>query len=169
MKTFWRQIKREFFCVDRTMLAVFAGAAVLFGIFFALGGVSRYVVGHLIFPRGALPSLVMVLLWSVMLAALGVSAALVRSSDTAPVFVPKNMLFLLFLAALMLCYVWIPLVYKAASFFAALLVLAVLLLCLLAIFCGVRRSCAAVTVILAIFALWVGYLFYYTLALLLLN
>ena len=169
MKTFWRQIKREFFYVDRTMLAVFAGTAVLLGVFFALGSVNRHVVGHLLFPRGAIPSFVMVLLWGVMLAALGASAVLVRSSDATPLFVPKNILFLLFLAALTLCYVWIPLVYKAASFFAALLVLTVLFLCLLAIFCGVRRSCAAVTVILAIFALWLGYLFYYTFALLLLN
>ena len=95
MKTFWRQIKREFFCVDRTMLAVFAGTAVLLGVFFALGSVNRHVVGHLLFPRGALPSFVMVLLWGVMLAALGASAALVRSSDAAPLFVPKNILFLL--------------------------------------------------------------------------
>lgn len=169
MKTFWRQVKRDFFCVDRTMLAVFAGTAVILGILFALGGVNRHVVGCLLFPRGALPSFVMVFLWGVMLAALGVSAALIRSSDTAPCLVSKNILLLLFLAALTLCYVWIPLVYKAASFFLALLVLAVLFLCLLAIFFSVRSSHVTASVILAVFALWLGYLFYYTLALLLLN
>ena len=74
MKTFWRQMKRDIFCADRTMLAVFASASVILGILFALGGVNRHVVGCLLFPRGALPSFVMVLLWGVMLAALGASA-----------------------------------------------------------------------------------------------
>ena len=62
MKTFWRRLRRDFFCVNRGIWIAFAATAVLLGAVFALGGVNRHVLGYLLFPRGALPPFAMVLL-----------------------------------------------------------------------------------------------------------
>ena len=169
MKTFWRRLRRDFFCVNRGIWIAFAATAVLLGAVFALGGMNRHVLGYLLFPRGALPPFAMVLLWGVMLSLLGTAAALVCTGESACRASARNTILLLFLSALVLCYVWIPLVYKAASFFLALLVLAVLFFCLAAIFMTVWREHSTAAVLLCFFALWIAYLFYYTFSLFLLN
>lgn len=169
MEKFRKRIAREIFCFNRKTVLLFAAAAVLLGLLFALGGVNRYVYWHLFLPRGALPPFFMVLLWGLMLALFGVCMALAFDSPFCDRHITKNMLLLLFCASLVLCYVWIPMVYKAAAFFLALLIVVMLLLCLSLFFVTVWRLHKVAAAGIGIFALWILYILYYTFALFLLN
>ncbi len=164
-----KQISREIFCRDRKTLLLFVGSAVFLGLLFALFGVNRYVYYHLFLPRGALPPFFMVLLWGLMLALLGVSAALAFASPHCDRHITKNTILMLFGAVLLLCCVWIPMVYKAAAFFLALLLILLLMFCLALFFFTVWRLNKAAGVGICIFALWITYVLYYTFAIFLLN
>lgn len=169
MEKLRRELHRELTCVNRAYLWLFSLGALILGILFAIGGVNRFVYGCLLLPRGALPPFLLILLWGLMLFVFGASVSLAYSSPLCLKTQTRQSVLLLFLASLVLCYVWIPMVYKAASFFLALLVLAVLFLSLAVMLLSICKTHRTAAIGIGIFALWIAYIFYYTFALFLLN
>ena len=169
MEKLKRELHRELACINRAYLWLFSLVALILGILFAVGGVNRFVYGSLLLPRGALPPFLLIFLWGAMLFLFGASVSLVYASPLSLKTQTRQTVLLLFFASLVLCYVWIPMVFKAASFFLALLVLAVLFLSLASILLCICKTHRAAAFGIAVFSLWIAYIFYYTFALLLLN
>ena len=166
-----RRIRTESAYMNPILLGICAGVAVLLGAIFTTNLIGRP-AGFLL-PRTALPSFLHILFQLAAYALFGAAFAILWKAPlpqkTYRLRLQKKCALVLFVCVLVLCYVWIPLVYKAASFFLALLVLAVLFFCLAAIFMTVWREHSTAAVLLCFFALWIAYLFYYTFSLFLLN
>lgn len=163
-----RQMEAELAPIRKTALFISAGVCVVFGILFALTGVDRYVYFCTLQPRCRLSPFFSVVLWIVALAVYGASAALLlarrrglekRSCEVG----------ILAVSAPILCYVWLPVVYKAASFLLATLLVAVILFCMAALFSNACRRSRIAALGFALFSVWMLYILYYSFALFLLN
>ena len=164
-----RKLRAETACLNRTAVIAACAAAVVFGILFAVNGIDADVCGKMIRPACALPVWLMIPFFAFALCVLAFSFACAVSS---PVIVPgkrQKLTAALYFTVLALNYVWIPLTYKAASFFASFIVCAICIAVLCAIYTVVSRAgkLAAATVI--IFAVWKVYLAYLSIALFFVN
>ena len=169
MKELKRRIRSELSCVNTVFLLIMAGACVLLGVLFAVSGVSGLVYWHTFQPKFGLPPFFMVLFWMLAYALYGASSAVALCAPRYQSQAARKRMAILSACLLVLCYVWIPVVYKAASFFLATLLIAVIILCLAVLYSMFRRISCLASWGLLIFAVWMLYILYYTFALFLLN
>ncbi len=169
MKELKRRIRSELSCVNTVFLLIMAGACVLLGVLFAVSGVSGFVYWHTFQPKFGLPPFFMVLFWILAYALYGASSAVALCAPRCQSQAARKRIAILSACLLVLCYVWIPVVYKAASFFLATLLIAVIILCLAVLYSIFRRISCLASWGLLIFAVWMLYILYYTFALFLLN
>ncbi len=169
MKELKRRLRSELSCVNMVFLSILAGACVLLGILFAISGVSGFVYWHTFQPKFGLPPFFMVLFWIIAYALFGACIAIALSAPRCQSEAARKRTAILAACALILCYVWIPVVYKAASFFLATLLAAVIVLCLAVLYSMLRRVSRLASFGILVFAVWMLYILCYTLALFLLN
>ena len=166
---FKRQLRAELSCVNTTLVLVMAGVRVLLGILFAISGVSQYVYWYTYQPKCGLPAFFMVLFWMIAYAVFGACTAIALSAPHYRSQQAKKHAAILAACTLVLCYVWIPVVYKAASFFLATLLAVVIIICLAVLFSMFCRISKLASWGILAFAAWMLYILYYTFALFLLN
>lgn len=164
-----RRVRSELSCVNTVFLLILAGACVLLGILFAISGVSGFVYWHTFQPKFGLPPFFMVLFWIIAFALYGACVAVALSAPRYPSQAARKRAAILSACALVLCYVWIPVVYKAASFFLATLLVAVIILCLAVLYSMFRRVSRLASWGILIFTVWMLYILYYSFTLFLLN
>ena len=165
---FKRKWRYEISCVNVTLVIILAAVAVVLGALFAISGAGRYLYWYFLQPRCAPAPFFMVLLWGIAYALLGASVGAALSVPCRHA-VTRRRIALAFACALILCYVWIPVVYRAASFFLGTLLVAVIILCLAVLFSLVSRISRLASWGVLVFAVWMLYILYYTFALGLIN
>ena len=169
IKEIKRQMQHELSCVNLTFVIILAAACVVLGILFAIGGVDRYLYWYYYLPKCALSPFFLVLFWLVAYALFGACAAVALSAPCYRCAVAKKKMAVLFACTLVLCYVWIPVVYKASSFFLGTLLVAVIIVCLAVLFSMSTRISKLASWGILLFAFWMLYILYYTFTLCLLN
>ena len=162
------RIRKESAFLNPVTLGVCTGIAILFGALFTTSFVGR--PGFLL-PRTALPSFLHVLF---QLMAYAVFGAAFTALLNAPVCRQANRLrlqkkygLLLSVCTLVLCYVWIPLVCKAGSYFLGALLCGVIFIALTVLFFLSFRVSVISAGLLVLFSLWMLYILYITLSFLL--
>ena len=159
-----RKIRAETACINRAALAVACAAVVVFGILFAVNGVNADVYKQMIKPACALPVWLMIPFFAVALCVLAFSCVCAVSFPAGISGKRQKIIVALYFAALALNCVWIPLTYKAASFFAAFLVCAVCLAVLCVLYATVSRVGKLPAAAVIIYSVWVVYLAYFSMA-----
>ena len=165
---FKRKWRYEISCVNTTLVIILAAVAVGLGILFAVSGIDHYLYWYCLQPRCALAPFFMIIFWALAYALLGASVGVALSVPCRHV-VTKRRIAVVSLCALILCYVWIPVVYKAASFFLGTLLVAVIILILAVLFSMCSRISRLASWGVLAFAVWMLYILYYTFTLGLLN
>ena len=163
------RIRKESAFLNPVILGVSTGVAILFGALFTTSFVGR-MPGFLL-PRTALPSFLHILFQLMAYAVLGAAFAALLNSPSCN---PSNRLrfrkkcgLLLFVCTLVLCYVWIPLVCKAGSYFLGTLLCCVIFIALITLFFLSSRISVICSGLLVLFAIWMLYILYITLSFLL--
>ncbi len=162
-----RRIRIESACLNPILLGICAGAAVLLGALFTTNPALR--PAGIFLPRTALPSFFHILFQLVAYAVFGAAfAAFLRTPycDRKQFRLPKLCGNFLFVCTLVLCYVWIPVVCKAKSFFLGTLLCGVILIALLALVLITYRISVLSTLGLIFFSVWMLYILYLTITLL---
>lgn len=165
-----REIKRciriESACLNPIVLGICAGVTVLLGALFTTNLVSRPI--GIFLPSTALPSFLHILLQLLAYAVFGAAFAALLctplSQKTRSLRLRKKCALLLFVCVLILCYVWIPVVCRAGSYFLGALLCGVILLALFVLFLITQRISVISAGLLVFFALWMLYILYITLA-----
>lgn len=169
IKDLKRRIHYELSCINTTLAIIMAAGCVLLGILFAIGGVDGDLYEEWNIPLCAFSPFFMVLFWIIAYAVFGASCAIAISTPYNRNGAAKTRSIILFACTLVLCYSWIPIVYKAASLLLGTLLAAVIIICLAILFSMfVRMNRIAAWGVFA-FAAWMLYILYYTFALFLLN
>lgn len=167
IRSFCRRLHREISCANAKAVGICAAVCALVSVLFAIGGVDRHLYWRYILPRHAPSPFFLIVLWMIAYGLFGACFAMMLSSREESSHKKKTGL--LFFGVLILCYVWIPIVYKAASFFLGALLVAVIFACLVVLFLQCVRISLSASLGVAGFSLWILYVFCYTLALSLLN
>ena len=155
-----RRVRRELSCINTTLVIIFAAAAVTLGIIFAIGGVDGDACEEVIF---------MCYFFGIAVALFAVSQAIIISTPAGCFAKQKTRSIVLFACALILVYVWIPVMFTATEFLlGTLLVLIIMLACAALFSIALKINRIAAYAIFA-FALWMLYILYFSFALLLLN
>ena len=164
-----RRVRRELSCINTTLVIIFAAAAVTLGIIFAIGGVDGDACDEIIFPECAFSPFFMCFFFGIAVALFAVSQAIIISTPAGCIAKQKPRGTVLFACALILVYVWIPVMFTAAEFLlGTLLVLIIMLACAALFSIALKINRIAAYAIFA-FALWMLYILYFSFALLLLN
>lgn len=163
------RICRESAFLSPVVLGICVSIAVLLGALFTTSLVGC--VAGFYLPRTALPSFLHILFQLIAYAIFGAAfAALLNAplcQKTKRLRLQKNCALLLFVCTLVLCYVWIPVVCKAGSYFLGALLCGVILIALAALFLITHRISVISAGLLVLFALWMLYILYITLSFLL--
>ena len=122
-------------------------------------------------PRTALPSFLHILFQLAAYALFGAAFAILWKAPlpqkTYRLRLQKKCALVLFVCVLVLCYVWIPVVCKAGSYFLGVLLCGVILLSLFVLACLSYRISLLTSVLLVVFSVWALYILYITLSFLL--
>jgi tryptophan-rich sensory protein len=165
---------REIKCRFRTesaflspvILGIAAGITVLLGAIFTMSLVGRPF--GVLLPRTALPSFFHILFQLLAYAIFGAAFASLLTTPlcqkTRRLRLQKAYALVLFVCVLILCYVWIPVVYKAGSYFLGVLLCGVILLSLFVLFFLTYRLNIISAGLLALFAVWMLYILYITIS-----
>ena len=164
-----RRMRSEIACMNKTLVIILAAACVLLGILFAISGVDKYVYWYCFQPKCAMAPFFMVLFWIIAYAVFGASVAIALAAPCYRSQTAKKRAAILAACTLVLCYVWIPVVYKAASFFLATLLVAGIVICLAGLFSLFTRLSKLASWGILLFAAWMLYILYYSFTLFLLN
>lgn len=169
----WKEWKRcfceEFSRLPTVSLWVTAGLCLFFGILIACSGFSRYHTVFFFFPRGALPRFLMAVFWCLGYLLLGIALGAFLFFGKCRRDPMQGQVLLLFACTLLCAYAWIPVVYGAGALFLGILLSVFCLFCSWLLLRMMGRFYRVSSFCMAIFLLWMGYVFYYTLALFLLN
>lgn len=164
-----RRIRTESAYMNPILLGICAGVAVLLGAIFTTNLIGRP-AGFLL-PRTALPSFLHILFQLAAYALFGAAFAILWKAPlpqkTYRLRLQKKCALVLFVCVLVLCYVWIPVVCKAGSYFLGVLLCGVILLSLFVLACLSYRISLLTSVLLVVFSVWVLYILYITLSFLL--
>lgn len=164
-----RRVRRGLSCINTTLVIIFVAVAVTLGIIFAIGGIDGDVCDEMIFPDCAFSPFFMCFFFGVAIAVFAVSQAIIISTPTGCFAKEKTRSTIIFICALILIYVWIPVTFTAAAFFlATMLVMIILLACAVLFSAAVKINRIAAYAVFA-FALWMLYILYYSFAMMLLN
>ncbi len=164
-----RRIHTESAFLNPITLGISAGASVLLGALCATGFITH--PASAFFPRTALPSFLHILLQLIAYAALGAAFAsllhipLCRNLSEH-LRLRKNSALLLLPCILVLCYVWIPTVCRARSFFLGTLLCGVILVALVVLMLLTWRISLICAGLAFVSSLWMIYILYVTLTLL---
>lgn len=164
-----RRIRTETSFLCGPVPFIMCAAAVALGIFFAIGGIDGEMCDELEFPHLYVGAVPMILLYALALAALAFSAACAVYSPSRPRKKDGRFARALYAVDFALIYIWIPLTFKAGTFFASLILCCVgcAVSCLLfRMICCAGRLCR---VGLYIFFAWQIYLAYISAALFIIN
>jgi len=161
------RLRKECAFLNPVLLGICAGFAVLLGALFTTSLVGR--VPGFFLPRTALPSFLHVLFQLISFAVLGAVFATLLCAPLCErtLRLQKKSALLLCVCTLVLGYVWIPLVYKASSYFLGALLCGVILIALAVLFFLSHRISVISAGLLVLFALWTLYILYITLSFLL--
>ena len=164
-----RKLRAETACINKTAVVAACAASVAAGTLFAVNGIDADVYKQMIKPSSALPAWLMIPFFATALCILAVSCVCAvsltaRISGRWQKIVPA-----LYFAVLALYYVWIPLTYKAAAFFASFIVCVICLAVLCVIYSVICRAGKLPAVTVITFAVWVAYLAYLSIALFFVN
>jgi tryptophan-rich sensory protein len=161
------RIRKECAFLNPVLLGICAGFAVLLGALFTTSLAGR--VPGFFLPRTALPSFLHILFQLISYAILGaVFATLLKAPLCKRTLrLQKKSALLLCTCILVLCYVWIPLVCKASSYFLGALLCGVILTAVAVLFFLSYRISVISAGFLILFALWMLYILYITLSFLL--
>ncbi|MBQ9510307.1 MAG: tryptophan-rich sensory protein [Clostridia bacterium] len=164
-----RKLRAQTACINWTTVAIACGAAILVGILFAINGVNAKLFKDMIKPACALPAWLIIPLFAIAVCALTFSCVCVLSSPAKLRPKQQKIMPVLYFAALALSYIWIPLTYKAAAFFASFIVCVILLAILCVIYTLIARTEKLASVMLIVFAVWAAYLTYLSIGLFFVN
>lgn len=164
-----RRVRRELSCINTTLVIIFAAVSVTLGIIFAIGGIDGDACEEIIFPDCAFSPFFMCFFFGIFIALFAVSQAIIISTPAGCFAKHKTRSIIIFVCALILVYVWIPVMFSAREFLlGTLLVLIILLACAALFSIAMKINRIAAYAIFA-FALWMLYILYYSFALLLIN
>lgn len=158
-----RKINRETACVNFTLVGVTAAVFALVCIINSIANVKSEAYKNIKFASFAPSPFLCVLLWVIMSALLGAALAVAVSTPT-PEKTKKNHAVVTAAAAFVLCNAWIPLFYSAKSFLIAALVAAVISALAAILFSLYSRISRLAAVMDAVFAVWIAYVFLFSLA-----
>lgn len=164
-----RRAKREAACINTVQTIIFCAAALLLGILFAINGINGELYDEFVLPACALPPFFMFLFFIIALMLLALSASAARSSPVRPRKRGAYAMIMLYVSGFALTYVWIPLTYKAAAFFASALVCAVNIAVLAVLYPAAKRASRISALCVFIYAIWQAYLLYLSFSLFLVN
>lgn len=164
-----RKLRAQTACINWTIVAVACGAAVILGVLFAINGVNFKLYKEMIKPACALPAWLIIPFFAIAICALTFSCVCVLSSRAKHLPKQQNLIYALYFTALALSYVWIPLTYKAAVFFASFIVCIIILAALCVIYALISRTEKLASAALLVFAVWIAYLTYLSLGLFFVN
>ncbi len=160
------RIRTESAFLSPVILGIAAGVAVLLGAIFTTSLVGRPF--GVLLPRTALPSFLHILFQLLSYAVFGAAFASLLSAPlcqkTRSLRLQKKGALVLFVCILILCYVWIPVVCKAGSYFLGVLLCGVILLSLFVLFFLTYRVSIISAGLLVVFAIWMLYILYITLS-----
>jgi|GEM_PF-1466158 len=168
MGSFFRSLKRkaayEFSCVDIKLVAILSAVYAAICILTSIINVKGAVYKKFVMPKLAMPPFFIILFWIIASALLGAVLAIVISS---PVRNTKLRLQAIFsnVCAFVLSCAWIALVYSAKSFVLGALVCAVIVVCLWVQYLAVVKINGAASLALIICAVWLIYVFYFSVSL----
>lgn len=165
-KIWKRRLAAAFACIDLKILGLSAVLSLFLGIIIGVSGGGRYPFVYCL-PNGALPTFLVMFFWGLTFALLGAAFGnFLFSRRCGP---RREQALLLFVFALTLSYVWIPLIYKAGCLFLGLMVSLLLVFALVLLFFALHREAILSAIAVALCEIWAVYAAYYTLLLLLLN
>ena len=163
------RIRKESAFLNPVILGISTGISILFGALF-----TTSFVGHIpafLLPRTALPSFLHILFQLMAYAVIGAAfAALLNAplcQQSTRFRLQKKCGLLLFICTLVLCYVWIPLVCKAGSYFLGTLLCGIIFIALATLFFISYRISIISAGLLVLFSMWMLYILYITLSFLL--
>lgn len=164
-----RRVQTELACLRPVTVGICAGVCVLLGAIFAVGLVGK--PSCIMLPRMALPSFLSILLQFAAYAIFGAGFGILLGmpfygENTKLLHLQKRWALVLFSCLLVLCYSWMPVVCKAGSFLLGALLCGVILLGVAVLLVFVHRISLLCVASLALFALWIVYLLYFTVLLL---
>jgi len=158
-----RKIKYETACINFTLVGILAGAFALVCIINSIANVKSAVYKKFAHPSLVLSPFWCIFIWVLMSALFGAALAIALSTPTCN---GKNKTYIVLTAAsaFVLCNAWIPLIYSAASFFIATLVSLVIFICAAGLFTLYGKISRLAAILDIVFAVWIVYVFYFSLA-----
>jgi tryptophan-rich sensory protein len=162
-------MRKESAFLNPIILGISTGVSILFGALFTSGFIGR--IPGILLPRTALPSFLHILFQLMAYAVIGAAFAALLNAPPCQRSERFRWLkkcgLLLFICTLVLCYIWIPLICKAGSYFLGTLLCGIIFIALIALFFISYRISIISAGLLVLFSLWMLYILYITLSFLL--
>ena len=152
-----RNVARDAVCVNTVLVVICSALCALLGLFFTIGGIDLEVYEQIVQPKFYLPPFFMIFFNVVFYALLGAAAGITLSTP----YYRKNHIKLISVSlcacSLFLCFLWVPLVYTAASFFMGAIIYILVMLfssVIFKFFFRINRMAAWLVLVFAVYALY---------------